>query len=90
MAKDIYKLEKMPMVYVKTDSKSLKEHLQTTKIIADPRCRVDTARLREMVNLKEIDIEWVPTGLQISDCLTKHGASAEVLHGVVVYGTLDC
>ncbi len=39
-----------------SDSKSLKDHLESSNIISDLRMRVDMARLQEMIELKEINI----------------------------------
>jgi hypothetical protein len=59
---------------------SLKDHLESSNIIADLRLRVDMARIQEMVELnKEITIEWVQSKWQLADSLTKYGASAALL-----------
>jgi hypothetical protein len=47
---------------------SLKDHLESSNIIADLRLRVDMARIQEMVELnKEITIEWVQSKWQLAD-----------------------
>ena len=61
MAREIYKLENIPKVMLYTDSKSLKQNLESTKVIQDPRLRVDMARLKQMVDLVEIEVKWVPS-----------------------------
>lgn len=55
MVKELYALEDLPIIKVYTDSKSLKKHLEITRIIADLCCQVDTAHLRETVALREIE-----------------------------------
>ena len=45
--------------------------------------RVDIGRLREMVQQNEILIEWIDERLQLADVLTKSGASAARLVGVL-------
>lgn len=69
-----------------TDSKSLKDHLESSNIIADLRLRVDMARLQEMVELQEINIIWVDGKQQLADSLTKFGASANSLMKVLGSG----
>ena len=44
---------------------------------------VDIGRLREMVQQNEILIEWIDGRLQLADVLTKAGASAARLVGVL-------
>ena len=48
--KEVYMLKVMPKVTCYTDSKSMKDNLNTTNIIDDMSVRVEVARLREMVN----------------------------------------
>ena len=60
----------------------------SNKIISDPRLRVDVARLREMSDLQEITIKWVPSEMQLADSLTKRGASTDLLRKVLVSGVL--
>lgn len=47
---------------------------------------MDTARLREMVAMKEIDLHWVPSEKQLADCMTKRGAASELLRTVLASG----
>ena len=61
IVQEILGLKKIPSIELCTDSKSLQEHLGTKKVIQDPRLRVDTARLREMTEIGEVEIRWVPT-----------------------------
>ena len=68
ITQELFRLEKLPNIELRTDSKSLKEHLETKKVIQDPRLRVDTARLREMVEIGEVELNWVPTKLMLADC----------------------
>ena len=55
------------------------EHLESTRVIVDPRLRVDIARLRKMKDIGEIEVKWVKSKLQLADCMTKKGASTELL-----------
>ena len=88
MVKEIFCLQSGPDIDLMTDSLSLKEHLKSKKVISDPRLRVDIARLREMTEIGEINIKWVPGTLQLADPLTKRGASTELLRQVLVSGVL--
>ena len=51
IVKELHDMEKLPVIELRTDSKSLKEHLGMKKVIQDPRLRVDTAYLRQMVEI---------------------------------------
>ena len=83
MVKEIYKLESTQKIMLYTDSKSLKQNFESTKVIQDPRLRVDMARLKQMVDRAEIEVRWVPSQLQLADSLTKKGASADQLKKVL-------
>ena len=89
MIKELYVLKKLPKVILFTDSKSLKQNLESTHVISDPRLRVDMARLKQMLDREEIAINWVPSQLQLADSLTKKGASAEMLNAVLMSGQLQ-
>ena len=51
--------------------------------LQDTQLLVDVARLREMVKLKEVSIEWVDGRFQLADSLTKTGASRDTLLDVL-------
>ena len=79
MTQEVFGLETVPKVTCYTDSQSLVKHLESNKLIRDLRMRVDVARLREMMELEEVKIEWVDSANQLADCLTKAGASSTKL-----------
>ena len=79
MIKEVFNLTKLPEIICSTDSKSLTEFLKTSHVIQDTRLRVDVARIREMLKLKEICVKWVPNEIQLADPLTKAGASSAKL-----------
>ena len=79
MWKEIFHLKKTPAIECFTDNKSLVEMLHTTKIISDMRLRVDVSKLREMVIIGEIKVDWVEGRNQLADTLTKRGASSDKL-----------
>lgn len=78
----------LPSIEMRTDSKSLKDHLQTDRVIRDPRVRVDTARLRQMTENNELTIKWVPGSHQLADSLTKKGAPNDQLKKCLSSGLL--
>merc|ERR1712240_866378 len=88
MTQELFCRKNLPKIELLTESRSLKEHLESNKIIKDPRVRVDVARLREMNELKEISIKWVPSEMQLADSLTKRGASTDLLRKVLASGVL--
>ena len=83
MVKELFGQEVRPKVLCRTDSQSITDHLQTTHVITDSRLRVDVARLREMVELNEIDIQWIPKEKQLADPMTKAGASSVELLNIL-------
>ena len=88
MLKEIFVLSSIPPVHVMTDSKSFVDNLKATHVISDTRMRVDMARIKEMLQLNEVKISWVPTEQQLADPLTKHGASPARLFEVLSSGRL--
>ena len=86
--KELYDMEKLSVIELHTDSKSLKEHLGMKKVILDFHLWVDTACLREMVEIGEVHMTWVPTELILADCLTKKDASSDLLRQVLASGKL--
>ena len=89
LMKEICALEKLPKTICITDNSSLKDMLETTRIIQDKRLRVDVARLRELTRNEEIKVVWLPKEKQLADCLTKYGASADNLLSVLQSSNLD-
>ena len=79
MIKETFGTTIMAEVNCYSDSKSLKDRLESSNIISDLRLRVDMVHLQEMAELKEINIMWVEGKQQIADALTKYGASAALL-----------
>ena len=88
MTKEIFNMKEMPKIDIRTDSKSLKDHLETDRVIKDPRLRIDTARLRQMREKRELEMVWVPGTEQLADCLTKKAASTDGLKKALTCGVL--
>ena len=71
------------------DNKSLYDNIHSTKMVAEKRLRIDIASIKQMIQREEISqVIWVDTSHQISDCLTKHGASNIKLLQVIKEGSL--
>ena len=73
------------------DNKSLHDNLHsTTNVKEEKRLVLDIALLKEMMEKEEItSVEFVESKEQLADCLTKQGASAELLRGVLASGNLS-
>lgn len=83
MIQEVFQLSKLPDVLCKTDNASLVETLNSNNLVSDRRLRIDVARLKEMKSRGEIQIEWIKGCDQVSDCLTKAGASSELLRDLL-------
>lgn len=69
-----------------TDSQSLIDNLESSRVVQDFRLRVDLARLKEMIEVNEIRMEWIDKSEQLADPLTKAGASNKRLCEVLCNG----
>ena len=69
-----------------TDNKSLVNASSTTNLITEKRLRIEMAAMRESVENGEISLKWIDSGNNISNCLTKTGASAKGLQRVMTSG----
>ena len=49
--------------------------------------QADVAKIKQMVDRKQVStINWIPTGQQLADCLTKRGAATSALEHAAVKG----
>ena len=87
MAEEIFNVSSIRVLCC-TDSKSLMDHINTSHVIQDARLRVDIARIKEMIKVKEICMKWVPNEQQLADPMTKAGASPSKLLEVLQSGRL--
>ena len=71
------------------DNKSLFENVHATTLVSEKRLRVDLAAIQQMVNKDEVTLRWIPAAQQLSDCLTKRGASVKSLVRVLSEGYID-
>ena len=83
-------LNKSKLTSVKciTDNRSLFDAIATSKPSSEQRLRLDISALRGMKNKEEIDFQWVKGQDQLSDCLTKKGASSKTLREALSLGCL--
>ena len=79
MVQEVFRLGRLPEIECITDNRSVTEFLKTSHVIQDTRLRVDVARIREMLKLKEISVKWIKNDFQLADPLTKAGASSSKL-----------
>ena len=73
------------------DNKSLYDNLHsTTNVKEEKRLVLDIALLKEMMEKEKItSVDFVESKEQLADCLTKQGASTELLRGVLASGNLS-
>ena len=76
-------------IHVCTDNKSLYENIHSTKGVSEKRLRVEIGSIKEMLHNGELSrVIWIESGAQISDCLTKRGASCQSMMNIVQNGNL--
>lgn len=69
-----------PSLVCVTDNRSLFDALKSTKQVTEKRLKLDLSSIKELIQSKEIkEMLWSDTKGQLTDCLTKKGASALVL-----------
>ena len=72
-----------------TDSRQLSPSLRSICPVLDKRLRVEMGILQEMIEKKEIvSVNWITSNKQIANCLTKHGASSDLLLKVLSCGKI--
>lgn len=72
------------------DNKNLYNTIHSTKLIQEKRLRIDIAIIQEMLQNNEIAfVKWIPSNLQLSDCLSKKGANCQKLMTILSTGNLD-
>ena len=72
-----------------TDNRNLFDSVYSSSLIDDKGILVYLNCIRQMVNLNEAKIEWVNSEGQISDVLTKMGASSSLIRAVLARGSLN-
>ena len=77
--------ESIPIVCV-TDNKSLYDSAHSTSTLQDKRLQLEMCAIRQMIDQKEVELKWCPSEEQVSDVLTKKGASGVRLREVLYKG----
>ena len=73
-----------------TDSKSLWESLHNTRQCEEKLLRNSIAGLKELIELKMLNnVLWVPTSMQLADCMTKHAKNSDWLLKVASTNSLE-
>ena len=75
-------------IYGYIDNKSLMENIKSTTLVSEKRLRVDIAAIQQSVERGEVIVKWIPCSQQVSDCLTKAGASCSQLVDIIKQGVL--
>jgi len=82
--------DKSCKIIAMTDSKGLVDSLNTTKQVSEGRMRLNVARIKEYLKLKEIAmVKWVPTTHMLADSLTKSRADPSRLIRMLETGKLE-
>lgn len=68
-------------IQLKTDCKSLLDHLQVPKGVTEKRLLLDLAVIQECVE-DGAQVEWIPTGDMLADALTKAMVPVKLLHSL--------
>ena len=63
------------LIHAFTDNQSLHDTINTTKQILDRRLRVEISALIQMCDKNKVTVNWLSKHHQLSDVLTKKGAS---------------
>ena len=88
LTQDIFQLEEMPKITCVT-GKSLLDTVHMTNVTKDLRVRVEIAALCQVIHEDEINVFWVDGGRQITDRMTKKGASPNKLLEVLRTSSLS-
>lgn len=71
------------------DSMSLKENIHSTTLVDNKQLRIDISAIKQMLSRNDVDaIRWCSGLRQLADCLTKRGASGELLRSIFLTGKL--
>ena len=76
--------DKQIPINIMCDNRSLVLSVHSSTNVENKRLIIDINLLRDMVIRKEIqEFRWISTDLQLANCLTKQGASADNLYHVL-------
>ena len=83
----ILKPENLPITAF-VDNWSIKEAIESTKLVDDMRLRIDVAALCEMQKDNRVSIKWCSGKIQLANSLTKRGASGIELLNILQNGKM--
>ena len=72
-----------------TDNQSLFDTIHSTKQTSEKRLIVDISAVREMSDRNELSVTWIKKEKQLSDVLTKYGASNRLLLDILQTGRMS-
>ena len=73
--------QSIPTIDAIIDSQSLHDAVNSTKLVDDKRLTIDLGAIKQSIELREVNLQWLPGSFQLANCLTKKGApSNELLH----------
>ena len=75
--------------YIITDSKSLRDAINTTTVVKDKKAMVTICTLRRVPEVEDIKISWWRGARQLSDVMTKPGVNNTKMVTVLSQGRLD-
>jgi hypothetical protein len=76
-------------IHAYVDNKSVIDAIHSTKLVDDKRLRIDIAALKESLCATEMTVKWCPGDKQLSNCMTKRGASSYSLLSVLQSGNFS-
>ncbi|XP_035684716.1 uncharacterized protein LOC118421507 [Branchiostoma floridae] len=78
----------MPILAI-TDNRSLVQAVESTSLVLEKRLRIEISVIKELVELSDVTLKWVPGRCQLADIMTKKGVPANPLLQVVTTGHMD-
>ena len=69
-----------------TDNRDLKTAVSSRKDSTEKRLRIDIQAIRDVVSADNVEIQWVPTEMQLADVFTKTGVSPRNLLDAMKFG----
>ena len=73
-------------VEVITDNQSLFDSIHSVKPVSEQELRLDISAIREKKNQNRVRVSWLPTKSNLSNVLTKRGATSAVLASALSFG----
>lgn len=85
---DIFLSIERNLIHAITDSKSIFDNVSSHRV-TEKDLVVDMNFIREQIDRRLINVEWVEESGQLSDALTKRGASSAALRNTLINGTIS-